>query len=190
MYGAHIVHTALKRGMTRVLDDAGCKAVAEPAHLLGDALTRPGDVAVMDFEESNTTLAIDVSCARIMTADRLVPESAEAGSTLLAAETRKYDTYKVALQNNPSVHFVPMVVNEYGATGDAGDAFITGLALRTATRRIAARSTTATLGTLNRQLNRRWQGFMAAELHSAIARGPRSPLLLYTLARRATQRRT
>ena len=70
LYGTQVVHTALKRGAARMLDDAGCTPIEEPAHLFADELTRPADVAVLDYTESNTTLAINVSCTRIISSSR------------------------------------------------------------------------------------------------------------------------
>ena len=179
LYGTQIVHCALKRGATRVMDDASCIPVVEPSHLLGESLARPADVAVLDYMESNVTLAIDVSCSRIFTLERIVKAAYTPGAALEDAEERKRKKYPTALRAAPHVHFVPMIMDEYGHMGPSGGAFLAGLAQRTAERRVAGLTTTESVGTIKRNLIERWQGFMAAELHGAISR------VTMMLARRA-----
>ena len=170
LYGTQIVHCALKRGAARVMDDSGCIPVLEPAHLLGESLARPADVAVMDYTEYNVILAIDVSCARIFTLERIVRAAHSPGAALEDAEARKRTTYATDLQAARHVHFVPMIMDEYGHIGPSGGAFLAGLAERTAERRVAGLTTTESVGTIKMNLIERWQGFMAAELHGAISR--------------------
>ena len=94
---------SLERDVTRVLDDTGCTLLQEPVHLFGaHTQTWPADVAVLDYTESN--LAIDVSCTRIMTGARLSKAATESGTALAEAETRKRATYAAALAATPGVH--------------------------------------------------------------------------------------
>ena len=59
--------------MAKVLDDAGLTPVQEPAGLIGaDSSERPADLAVLDYTDTaGLTLAVDVSCRRIITATGL-----------------------------------------------------------------------------------------------------------------------
>ena len=179
LYGLQIVHAALTRGAARVLDDSGSTPVLEPAHLLGDDFSRPADVAVLDYTESNVTLAVDVSCARIITSGRVTRAAQTPGAALADAETRKRATYATALAAAPQVHFVPLIMDEYGHMGPSGGAFLAGLAERTALRRVTGLASMESVGTITKRLIQRWQGFMAAELHGAMAR------VTMLLARRA-----
>ena len=134
------------------MDDSGCIPVLEPAHLLGDSLARPADVAVMDYTESDVILAIDVSCARILTLDRITRAARSPGAILEDAEVRKLTTYATELQAARHVHFVLMIMDEYGHMGPSGGAFLAGPAERTAERRVAGRTTTESVGTIKRNL--------------------------------------
>jgi hypothetical protein len=170
VYGAQLIHSSLKRGMIKVLDDSGCVAVQEPAHLLGQSsLERPADVAVLDYEESNQTLAIDVSCTRLMTNTNLDTASRHPGRVLELAEGVKRNQYEGRTEAH-SIQFVPFIMDEYGHIGPSGMAFLSGLALRTATRRRSDKRTMEGVGMLARRLLLQWQGFMTTELHSAVAR--------------------
>ena len=111
-----------------------------------------------------------MSCARIFTLERIVRAANSPGVALEDAEERKRKKYATALQAARHVHFVPMIMDEYGHMGPSGGAFLAGLAQRTAERRVAGLTTTESVGTIKRNLMERWQGFMAAELHGAISR--------------------
>ena len=71
-------------------------------------------------------------------------------------------------------------MDEYGHMRPSGGAFLlAGLAKRTAMRRVAARTSMESVGTIAMRLVERLQRFMAVELHGAMAR------VTMLLARRA-----
>ena len=119
-------------------------------------------MAVLDYTESNVTLAIDVSCARIITSGRVERAARSPGAALAEAETKKRATYATALAAAPQVQFVPLIMDEYGHMGPSGGAFLAGLAERTAMRRVAGLTSMESMGSLKKRLIECWQGFMAA----------------------------
>ena len=80
-----------------------------------------------------------------------------------------------------NITFVPFLMDEYGHIGQAGLAFLSGLADRTARRRYEERKLTVPPGVMARQLYVRWRTFMTTELHGAMAR------IVQMLASRAKQ---
>ena len=117
----------------------------------------------MSVRESNVTLAIDVSCARILTLDQIKKAALSPGAILEDTEVvRRRTTYATELHAARHVHFFLMIMDEYGHMGPSGGAFLAGLAERTAERRVTGRTTTESVSTIKRNLMERWQGFMAA----------------------------
>ena len=166
--------------MMRVMSDAGATPLQEVPGLLEGGQERPGDVVVLDYMESNQTLAVDVSCSRIMTDTSLEMAAKAPLQHLEGAETRKLNLYSARCKAL-SIHFVPFIMDEYGHIGPMGVAFLQGLAERTATKRRANGTTTEVWAVLAQRLQKTWQGFMIVELHSAMAR------VVEMLAQRAVQ---
>jgi hypothetical protein len=171
-HGGQTAHAALKRAMGRILQDAGCRPVYETPGLLGSATAeRPGDVVVLDYVESNRHLVVDVSCTRIMSASYINGEIRAPGCTVESAEEAKRRLYGERCKAR-GVTFVPFVTDEYGHLGAHGQAFLIGLARRTAQRRAAnsLAQRTAGIGTRVAELLGRWRGIVSMELHIAMAR--------------------
>jgi hypothetical protein len=169
LYGTQLVHGALKRGMARVLAESGATPLQEVPGLLAGGQERPGDVVVLNYMESNQTLAVDVSCSRIVCATHVVSAAEAPLQPLEEAETRKLRMYSERCRT-ARIHFVPFIMDEYGHIGPMGRAFLQGLAERTASSRIASGASTEIWAVLAQRLQRTWEGYMSVELHSSMAK--------------------
>ena len=171
LYGAQMVHTALKRVVARILTEAGCTALAEVPGLFDGSSERPGDVVVLGFNDGPTHLAIDVSCIKVITNTYLDIAASAPGNEMEAAEAAKRAKYADHLDAaGGSVHFVPFVVNEFGGIGEHGQQLLETLAHRAAERPATATDCAGeSRGARVADLARRWRGYVAVAVHRTMA---------------------
>jgi len=148
------------------MTEAGCLVLeSEVPGLFDQGQQRPGDVVVLGYNDGTAHLAVDVSCVRVHTRTHLQTAAATPGIVLEAAEAAKRAKYsdQVAAARG-LIHFVPFIVDEFGAIGDHG------LLETLAHRAVKAHANTAGSVGLSAGMQRathlrRWRSYIAVAIH-------------------------
>ena len=101
--------------------------------MLPGSADRPGDVVGMLFGDAMQMLAVDVTVLHIQTPSSVNAAADTPGKGLAKKEQSKRSKYE-ARSLQQQIQFVPFAVDDFGHIGDAGQALLRQLALRSAVR--------------------------------------------------------
>ena len=128
---------ALRAAVVAIFKESGVFAHigVETEGLLGEGSgERPGDVVGLLFSDTTQTLAVDVTVLHIHASSYVRSASQHPGKDLAAQEGNKRALYADNCKAH-GIQFAPFAVDEFGHIGDAGQALLQQLALRSAVRR-------------------------------------------------------